>query len=192
MPELDGLEATRRIRAEFDDLSRPWILAMTANAMREDRRACAEAGMDDYLAKPLRIEELQTALERAARRQAASTEGSALDPAVIGTLRGMRRPGQPPILMKLIETFRRDTPGLIESIAHGIAEGDASAMSGAAHSLKGSCLTLGATEMGELAALIEEIGRAGEIGERAEAALLDLRDAFARVDLEASRILSAG
>jgi len=192
MPELDGLEATRRIRAEFDDLSRPWILAMTANAMREDRRACAEAGMDDYLSKPLRIEELQTALERAARWQAASQDASALDPAVVGTLMGMRRPGQPPILMKLLETFRRDTPGLIESVGRAIAEGNSSAMSGAAHSLKGSCLTLGARDLGELAALIEEIGRAGEIGERAEAALLDLREAFARVDLEASRILSTG
>ncbi|MGK2860153.1 MAG: GAF domain-containing protein [Thermoanaerobaculia bacterium] len=192
MPELDGLEATRRIRAEFDDLTRPWILAMTANAMREDRRVCAEAGMDDYLAKPLRIEELQTALERAARRQAASMEGTALDPAVIGTLRGMRRPGQAPILMKLLETFRRDTPELIESIARAIDAGDPSAMSGAAHSLKGSCLTLGAREMGEIAALIEEIARDGETGERTSAALLDLRDAFARVDLEASRILSVG
>ena len=192
MPELDGLEATRRIRAEFDDLSRPWILAMTANAMREDRRACAEAGMDDYLAKPLRIEELQTALERAARRHAAAIEGTALDPLVIGTLRGMRRPGQPPILMKLLETFRRDTPELIESIARAIAAGDPATMSGSAHSLKGSCLTLGAREMGELAALLEEIGREGEIGERAEAALLDLREAFARVDVEASRILAVG
>jgi CheY-like chemotaxis protein len=192
MPELDGLEATRRIRAEFDELTRPWIIAMTANAMREDRRACAESGMDDYLAKPLRIEELQTALERASRRQVATEGESALDPSVIGTLRGMRRPGQPPILMKLLETFRRDTPGLIESVAKAIAASDAKAMGGAAHSLKGSCLTLGAQELGEVASLLEELGRGGDTGEAAAAALLDLRDAFARVDVEATRILARG
>jgi CheY-like chemotaxis protein len=191
MPELDGLEATRAIRAEFDDLTRPWIVAMTANAMREDRRACAESGMDDYLSKPLRIEELQSALERAARRQAATQDAGALDPAVIGTLRGMRRPGQPPILMKLLETFRRDTPNLIEDIARAVEARDAKAMNGAAHSLKGSCLTLGAKELGEIAALLEELGRSGETGEAAAAGLLDLRDAFARVDVEAIRILAS-
>jgi CheY-like chemotaxis protein len=67
MPELDGLEATRRIRARWTD-DGPWIIAMTANAMAEDREACLAAGMDDYLAKPVRIEELQDALERAPRR----------------------------------------------------------------------------------------------------------------------------
>ncbi|MBI2215192.1 MAG: response regulator [Acidobacteria bacterium] len=191
MPELDGLQATRQIRMEFDDVTRPWIVAMTANAMREDRRACAEAGMDDYLAKPLRIEELKAALERASKRQAATQDAGALDPSVIATLRGMRRPGQPPILMKLLETFRRDTPTLIESVARAIDSADAKALNGAAHSLKGSCLTLGAQELGEIATLLEELGRNGETGEAAAAALLDLRDAFARVDIEASRILSS-
>jgi HPt (histidine-containing phosphotransfer) domain-containing protein len=103
----------------------------------------------------------------------------------------MRRPGQPPILMKLLETFRRDTPGLIENVPHAIDSSDAKGMSGAAHSLKGSCLTLGAQELGEIAALLEELGRGGNTGEAASAALIDLRDAFARMDVEASRILSS-
>jgi CheY-like chemotaxis protein len=64
MPELDGLEATRRIRAARPD-GRPRIVAMTANAMAEDREACRAAGMDDYVSKPIRNEELVAALTRA-------------------------------------------------------------------------------------------------------------------------------
>ena len=64
MPELDGLEATRRIRSRWPD--RPvWIIAMTANAMAGDREACIAAGMNDYISKPIRPAELMTALERA-------------------------------------------------------------------------------------------------------------------------------
>ena len=64
MPGIDGLEASRRIRARWPDRA-VRIIAMTANAMAEDRAACLEAGMDDYVAKPIRVEELVAALERA-------------------------------------------------------------------------------------------------------------------------------
>ena len=65
MPEMDGLDATRRICERWPDESRPRIIAMTANAMIEDREACFAAGMDDYVAKPVRPEELAEALSRA-------------------------------------------------------------------------------------------------------------------------------
>jgi PAS domain S-box-containing protein len=64
MPELDGLETTRRIHADWAADARPRIIAMTANAMREDREACFAAGMDDYVAKPIRPDELAAALAR--------------------------------------------------------------------------------------------------------------------------------
>ncbi len=63
MPELDGLEATRQIRSRWPD-RRVRIIAMTANAMAEDREACLAAGMDDYVSKPIRVDELIAALER--------------------------------------------------------------------------------------------------------------------------------
>ncbi len=67
MPEMDGLEATRTIdRIELTH-PRPWIIAMTANVMRGDREKCLAAGMDDYVAKPVRAEELRSALERVRR-----------------------------------------------------------------------------------------------------------------------------
>jgi CheY-like chemotaxis protein len=64
MPEMDGLEATRFITREWPHQQRPCIIAMTANAMKEDRDTCLEAGMDDYVSKPIRVEELVKALSQ--------------------------------------------------------------------------------------------------------------------------------
>jgi PAS domain S-box-containing protein len=68
MPEMDGIEATRAIRRTFDADRQPVIIAMTASAMQEDRQACLDAGMDDFVSKPIRLEELTAALERASAR----------------------------------------------------------------------------------------------------------------------------
>ena len=68
MPEMDGLEATRRIMERWPEGERPWIVAMTAEAMSGDRERCLEAGMNDYLTKPIRVEELVAAIKRAPRR----------------------------------------------------------------------------------------------------------------------------
>jgi CheY-like chemotaxis protein len=65
MPEMDGLEAARRIRTLAPAGSRPWIVALTANAMQGDRELCLAAGMDDYISKPIRQADLAAALERA-------------------------------------------------------------------------------------------------------------------------------
>ena len=62
MPEMDGLEASRRINASFPDTERPYIVAMTANAMQGDREMCLDAGMDDYITKPIRVPVLVEAL----------------------------------------------------------------------------------------------------------------------------------
>ena len=81
MPEMDGLEATRRIIERWPEGERPWIVAMTAEAMSGDRERCLEAGMDDYLTKPIRVEELVAAIKRAPRRA-----DQAPDPPVDGTI----------------------------------------------------------------------------------------------------------
>jgi PAS domain S-box-containing protein len=66
MPEMDGLESTKRMVKEFPSRKdRPWIIALTANAMQGDRELCLHSGMDDYISKPLRLTELSSALERA-------------------------------------------------------------------------------------------------------------------------------
>jgi CheY-like chemotaxis protein/HPt (histidine-containing phosphotransfer) domain-containing protein len=66
MPEIDGLEATRQIRQRWTAQTGPYIIAMTANAMQSDREACLAAGMNDYVSKPIRINELMAALNRGA------------------------------------------------------------------------------------------------------------------------------
>ncbi|MFO1326711.1 MAG: GAF domain-containing protein [Rubrivivax sp.] len=70
MPEMDGLEASRRITARWGPAERPRIVAMTANAMQGDREQCLAAGMDDYLTKPIRVDELVRALQQVAPRRA--------------------------------------------------------------------------------------------------------------------------
>jgi signal transduction histidine kinase/DNA-binding response OmpR family regulator/HPt (histidine-containing phosphotransfer) domain-containing protein len=74
MPEMDGLTATRRIHQEFPNGKRPRIIAMTANAMQGDREECLSAGMDDYISKPIRVEELVQALRKCQPNQAGGKE----------------------------------------------------------------------------------------------------------------------
>jgi CheY-like chemotaxis protein len=82
MPEMDGLEATRRIRALAAAQGRrgPWIVALTANAMQDDRDLCLAAGMDDYVTKPFKMPDITAALERArAGVKAATANESQVD-----------------------------------------------------------------------------------------------------------------
>jgi signal transduction histidine kinase/CheY-like chemotaxis protein len=73
MPEMDGLEATRAIRRGWPSASQPSIIAMTASAMEGDREMCLEAGMDDYISKPIRLESLKTALEECSKQRMCKT-----------------------------------------------------------------------------------------------------------------------
>jgi CheY-like chemotaxis protein len=70
MPEMDGLEATQRICAEFPKERRPEIVAMTANARPQDVQECLDAGMDGVLTKPVPVDELRSVLEAAAQKRA--------------------------------------------------------------------------------------------------------------------------
>jgi CheY-like chemotaxis protein len=69
MPEMDGLEASRRITARWPAEQRPRIVAMTANAMQGDREMCISAGMDDYVTKPIRVDALVDALSQVPSRE---------------------------------------------------------------------------------------------------------------------------
>ncbi len=64
MPDMDGLTATKKIVEEWSETERPWIIAMTANAMEGDREACLDAGMNDYVTKPIKTDQLKEAFSR--------------------------------------------------------------------------------------------------------------------------------
>ena len=68
MPEMDGYEAARQLRRRWTGADRPRIIAMTGNAMQGDRESRLQAGMDDYIAKPVRVEDLRAALEHWGQR----------------------------------------------------------------------------------------------------------------------------
>ena len=124
MPEMDGLEATRRIRANFAQEDQPRIIAMTANAMLGDRDLCLAAGMDDYISKPIRFNEIQEMLEKSERigkdediqQEKGYDDGDspvALDPQTIVLLRD--EIGQD-VLVELSELFLEETESVVAEI----------------------------------------------------------------------------
>lgn len=176
MPEMDGLEAARRIQREWPAERRPRIVALTANAMKEDREACAAAGMEDYLSKPVQAKELQAAIERCGREVREKTLApellpatppqveaeDVLDPAVLDSLRQMRDDGGGAGMIKeLLALFRADMPPLLESMRVAVKEGDPKKLRESAHSLKGGAANLGAKHLAHLCAELEKKGRDG-------------------------------
>jgi PAS domain S-box-containing protein len=156
MPELDGLDASRRIHERWDADERPHIIAMTANALPEDREACFEAGMDDYVAKPIRLPELADALGRV--RPAA--ESLSLEPEALA---GLKELGGDDFLREVIETFLDDAPALIASLRESLKRGDAQELRRAAHTLKSNGQTFGATSFADLCRRLEDRAKRDEL-----------------------------
>ncbi len=174
MPELDGLEATRRIRRRRPQ-GGPSIVAMTANALQEDRDACLAAGMDEYLAKPIRIDQLAKALERAGPSETAARDASALQPVTLDQLRAQF--DDEAVVDELIETFLREAPKLVAGLS---AEGPEEVRR-AAHTLKSNARTLGAEELGRLSEELEELARGGALNGAAER-IREIEAEYARVE----------
>jgi DNA-binding response OmpR family regulator len=164
MPELDGFEASREIVRRWPRERRPRIVAMTANAMQGDRELCEAAGMDDYVAKPVRVEELVAALERSAPRRETAAPMVESAPAVdrsvyerLAATMGAEFVGE------LAATFVEDGRALIATLrwAHGAKDLDG--FRRAAHSLKSNGETLGAMGLAAQARELEAMARAGSL-----------------------------
>jgi CheY-like chemotaxis protein len=164
MPELDGLDASRRICERWPD-TRPRIIAMTANALPEDREACFAAGMDDYVAKPIRPDVLAEALKRVrpAGRAAVPSADDALGRIDAAALESLRELGGDDFLAEVIDTFLADVPILLATLRRALDEGDAAEVRRAAHTLKSNGATLGATEFAELCRALEQHAKDGRL-----------------------------
>ncbi|HZP74429.1 MAG TPA: GAF domain-containing protein [Gaiellaceae bacterium] len=161
MPELDGLDTSRRICERWPPETRPRIIAMTANALPEDREACRAAGMDDYVAKPIRPEELANALSRvrpvsADGDRTGSMHGTRVDESAFQNLREL---GGDEFLAEVIDTFVADGPTLIEMLRRSLEAGDAPEFRRAAHTLKSNGATLGAAAFSEHCRELEQLAR---------------------------------
>jgi two-component system sensor histidine kinase/response regulator len=159
MPELDGYEATREIRKREKTGHRTWIIAMTANVMVGDREKCFEAGMDDYVSKPLRRGDLRTALEKCVLEP--------VSPVDANTLRILQDESESD-LSELVDIFSSSAPTTMAQIRDALQRANASDLSMAAHTLKGSCSNLGKSPLLLLCAQIEEIARRGTIAGTAD------------------------
>jgi HPt (histidine-containing phosphotransfer) domain-containing protein len=173
--------------------------------MQEEREACLAAGMDDYLSKPIRMEELATALSRcrphlsppppvSARESGGGSQASSpepepqgpplpagvLHPAALERLMDTIGDDDPDVLAALIDTFLRDVPRLIDGARRGLQQGQADEVRRAAHTLKSNGATFGATSFSELSRQLESLARSGALEGTAEL--------IARIEAEYERV----
>jgi two-component system, sensor histidine kinase and response regulator len=159
MPNLDGYMTTGRIREQEGAGERLPVIAMTAHAMKGDRERCLEAGMDDYLPKPLRPDALDEVLERWLGVKPAGGPETAAQPAIDALIDDARmrtfRDDYPDIVDQLLDLFLTSTPPLIDELRAAADAGARDELKRAAHKLKGSCQNIGATFMATLCRTIE-------------------------------------
>jgi CheY-like chemotaxis protein len=165
MPDMDGFEATQAIRqTERSTDARVPIIAMTAHAMKGYRERCLEAGMDGYLAKPVRREELSEVLAQVPAgnsRQpptaapAASPGGDVLD----WTTARASVQGDEALLAEIISIFLEESPAMLDAVRSALDAGDAARLRISAHTLKGAVVHFGAAAAVSAAAKVESAAR---------------------------------
>jgi two-component system, sensor histidine kinase and response regulator len=176
MPEMDGLQATATIRArEQQTGTHTPIIALTALAMKGDRERCLEAGMDAYLAKPVRADELFQMIERltpAAALQEVSAPVDERKEVVFDWATALASvDGDAELLREMAKVFLADCPRQMSEVQQAIVTGDHRALMTAAHTLKGSVGTFAAHTAYEATLKLETMGRHGDMMHAQEAYL---------------------
>ncbi len=161
MPDMDGLETTRRLRGASHANCDVPVIAVTASAMSGDREQCLAAGMNDYLAKPVSLEALASTLQ-----QWIGTDGIEPTPTKAGT--AVERTtienlvtdlGDRAIVAQVVETFLRELPKWEQALGSSLATGDYEAAQRSAHTVKSTAAMLGANELAKTCAAMEAAAR---------------------------------
>ena len=195
MPEMDGVEATRRIIATCPEGRRPRIIAVTANAMEGDRERFIAAGMSDYVSKPIRVEALVRAMETCLGHVPERTEDtmaeppSDLDPGALEQLLELIG-GDRGAFKDLVQSFLDECPLLVRRLQSAVGANDADALRRAAHTLKGSATDFGAITLARLCREIEAHGRACEVS-AAAAKVEDAAREYQKAEISLRALLSA-
>jgi two-component system, sensor histidine kinase and response regulator len=175
MPGMDGYTATAEIRRLERSGRRTTIIAMTAHAMASMRARCLAAGMDDFLAKPVKLLPLATMLDRWAFGECAGTVIAAAEPpavvddsqgdsrqeevfdlSTIRELRSLSSVATEDVFLDLLTTYRLELSAAVASLVSAVANRDVEAIRKVAHGLKGSSLTLGAAGFGALCESVQQ------------------------------------
>jgi CheY-like chemotaxis protein/HPt (histidine-containing phosphotransfer) domain-containing protein len=168
MPKMDGLEATAAIRRREGGRRHTPIIAMTANVVKGDREKCLEAGMDDYISKPVKRDILKRTLEKWATQADGPVSGSETDSlkdgrdqavndstGLIGRLQELEDEFGPGMVVTLATLFISDTEGRLAAIRRCVGERDCKQLEREAHGLKGSSANLGIGGMARICAELE-------------------------------------
>jgi two-component system, sensor histidine kinase and response regulator len=188
MPELDGLETSRRIHRTIQTALRPRIIAMTANAMQGDRELCLAAGMDDYISKPMRVDELIRALERATPSVSPATEpaaekAAALDRTILARMQTEIGGDDPEIVVEVIDLFLADTPQVLAEMRTGLATGVDEVVQRAAHTLKSNSASVGARPLAAHCDTLEGLARGKQLAD-GNTLLQQIESAYAEAEHE--------
>ena len=170
MPEMGGFEATAAIRRrEHGTATHLPIIAMTAHAMKGDRERCLEAGMDEYITKPLDPRRLSTVVENAVSGHAARAPAADETAPDIYSMVLARVGGDVQLLAEISQLFIDDVPGHLENIRAALDAGDAEALRRAAHAFKGAAANFEAVAVVRAARRLEDIGARGAFTEHESA-----------------------
>jgi CheY-like chemotaxis protein len=188
MPVMSGFEATARIRAREKETGLPHVpvIAMTAHAMKGDREKCLEAGMNDYVSKPVQKASLCAVIENLLE-----TSGRQGQDSVPAGSAGLIHPPvdlDPELLAEVVDLFLQHCPHLVSKIEAAINNNDAQALHTAAHSLKGSASNFGVKAVQETLQELETLGRMGNL-DRANDAFSRLKCALQDMELALRALL---
>lgn len=190
MPEMDGMEATKIIVSEFPEKARPKIIAMTANAMQGDREACLEAGMDDYISKPIHINDLQRVLKDwgetlvdekekiIIKLKSETKEMHLINENNIAFLHDLQSEDDLSFFVELLDIYLVELPKIMTQIKEAVENNDCKNLQFSSHKLKGSSVTLGIDIISNICHELETAARTNTIGPKCKEMVTTLLENF--------------